>query len=368
MHGGAGIDARAPSRHTRLVLRSAAWGLVLVLAACGDTTSPTTGAADPTGGSDGSSTTGGIVLPPTTGGSDNGTTAAPATTMDLGKLDLPASPDQPGCGFVDVLFVVDNSKSMAQYQTALADAFPQFVDAMIANLPANVDLHVGITTTDFYCTGSGQDCCPDNCPIGNTQCQIGTTPEEVEALDMFYVPPTSGNNGANGAQGRLFVHEDLAYFATNTADDPAPLKAWFTGAAVAAGEQGSSLEMPVAAAAYTTSATNAGANEGFLRDDDAVLLVFFLTNDPDASVEVLQTYTAMVRDAKAGCGGDACILTAGLIKKCVPAENQKLWQFMKAFGEEPIWGDIEDKAGYVDVVGAALAATLGEACENIPIG
>ena len=90
--------------------------------------------------------------------------------------------------------------------------------------------------------------------------------------------------------------------------------------------------------------------------------------DPDASVEVLQTYTAMVRDAKATCGGDACILTAGLIKKCVPAENQKLWQFMKAFGEAPIWGDIEDKAGYVDVVGEALAATLGDACINIPVG
>ncbi|MBZ5712364.1 hypothetical protein [Nannocystis pusilla] len=349
---------------------ASACGLVLApLIACGDATQSTSEAGDPSGPVLTGTTTG-IVLPPTSttttgpGGDSSVTTAGPE------KYDLPDEPppEVPGCGAVDVLFVIDNSKSMAQYQSALAEAFPQFVDAMIANLPESVDLHVGVTTTDFYCTGAGQECCPDNCPVGNTQCQIGTTPEEVEAIDKYYVPPTSGDNGANGAQGRLFVHEGLSYFATNTDDDPAPLKAWFTGAATAAGEQGSSLEMPVAAAAYATSATNAVANQGFLRDSDTILLVFFLTNDPDASVEVLSTYTAMVREAKADCGGDACILTAGLLKKCVPDENQKLWQFMKAFGEPPIWGDIEDKAGYVDVVGDALAATIGDACIHIPVG
>ncbi|MDC0715549.1 hypothetical protein [Nannocystis bainbridge] len=352
--------------HVRPLASASVLGLFL---ACGDATQTTSEAGDPSGPASTGGMTTGIVIPPTS--STTGSTSAAVTSEGPEKYDLPPSDteeDPVGCGAVDVLFVVDNSKSMAQYQAALADAFPQFVDAMIDNLPKGVDLHVGITTTDFYCTGPGQACCPDNCPVGNTQCQIGTTPEEVETIDEYYVPPTSGDNGANGAQGRLFVHDGMAYFGINTNADPAPLKAWFTGAATAAGEQGSSLEMPVAAAAYATSTTNAGANEGFLRDKDAVLLVFFLTNDPDASVEVLSTYTAMVREAKADCGGDACILTAGLLKKCVPAENQKLWQFMKAFGEEPIWGDIEDKAGYVEVVGEALAATLGDACIHIPIG
>lgn len=342
-------------------------GLACLSACTPDSPAQTTGG--PTGGPTGSSTTGtgGIVVPTT------GTTAPDATSTTTGpqdKLDLPQQDDLPGggCGAVDVLFVIDNSKSMAQYQTALAGAFPQFVDAMIGNLPKNVDLHVGVTTTDFYCSGAGTPCCPDNCPVGNTQCQIGSTPEEVDAIEMAYIPPSAGNNQTNGAQGRLFVHEGRGYFAINTDDDPAALKAWFTGAATAAGEQGSSLEMPVAAAGWATSPTNAAANEGFLRDADAVLLIFFLTNDPDASPEVLQTYTAMVRDAKATCGGDPCILTAGLIKKCVPAENQKLWQFMKAFGDDPIWGDIEDTQAYVEVVGDALAATLGDACINIPVG
>lgn len=357
---------RPPGLSARLALAAA------LLSACPGPEGQTSSTTSPTGNSGvsvdpsmtGADASSGIILP-TTG--DLTGTAADTTGAPM-KLDLPDNPDLPGCGAVDVLFVIDNSKSMGQYQMALADAFPKFVDAMIANLPQKVDLHVGITTTDFFCTGGGQACCPDACPIGNTQCQIGSTPEEIAQLEMFYVPPTEQNNMTNGAQGRLFVHEGMSFFQTNTSADPTPLKTWFTGAAIAAGEQGSSLEMPVAAAAYSASPANAEANAGFLRDKDAVLLVFFLTNDPDASLEPLKAYKDMLLAAKSQCGGDACILTAGLIKSCVPAENQKLWQFMKGFGEDPIWGDIEDKTGYVEVVGQALAATIGDACINIPVG
>lgn len=337
--------------------------LTAVPVACTGPSDTTT--ADPTGPQTSSTDAlTGIILPSTGQAASTGSTGS---TGPLEWLDLPKVPDAPGCAAVDVLFVIDNSKSMGQYQSALAEAFPQFVDAMIDNLPEKVGLHVAITTTDFYCTGAPQDCCPDNCPIGNTMCQIGSTPEELDQLAMFYTKPDQPN-GANGGQGRLFVHEGKSYFETTTDADPTPLKEWFTGAAIAAGEQGSSIEVPVAAAAYATSPLNAEANAGFIRDKDAVLLIFFLTNDPDASLEPLQLYKGLVLDAKAACGGDACVLTAGLIKSCVPAENQKLWQFMKGFGEDPIWGDIEDKTGYVEVVGQALAATIGDACINIPVG
>jgi hypothetical protein len=273
-----------------------------------------------------------------------------------------------GCGAVDVLFVIDNSKSMAEYQMALAAAFPQFVDAMIDNLPENVDLHVGVTTTDFTCQTANTDpCCPNDCPVGNTMCQIGSTPEEVDLLEGFYKPPTGGSNGSNGGQGRLFVHDGMtSYFALNTTDDPAALKSWFTGAAVAAGEQGSSLEMPVAAAGYALDPVNAMSNEGFLRSEDAILLLVFLTNDPDASLESVSVYRDKVLAAKQDCA--ECILTAGLLKDCVPAENQRLWQFMTAFGDEPVWGDIEAKADYAEVVGLSLAGLLADACANIPVG
>jgi len=354
---------RVDLRHTASVRRSPALALFLALAlACSPAGSSSDTGAGPT--DTGASSSGGIIIPPTstsTGGID-------PTTGPAEKYDLPEQKDMgdlsPGCGAVDILFVIDNSKSMGQFQAALADAFPQFVDAMIANLPEKVSLHVGITTTDFYCTDAGGNCCPDTCPVGNTLCTIGSTPEEIEALKTFYNPPTNGDNGVNGSQGRLFTHEGMSFFAANTSDDPAPLKAWFTGAAVAAGEQGSSIEMPVAAAGFATSDVNAATNAGFVRDTDAILLIIFLTNDPDASLESLKTYEEMVLAAKKNC--PECILTAGLLKPCVPAENQRLWQFMTAFGDKPIWGDIDDKANYAKTVGKALASTLTEACINIP--
>ena len=323
--------------------------------------------ADPSGPAQTTTGTGGIFIPTT---STLTTGPESSSTGPEQKLDLPPESDlgtpEAGCGAVDLLFVIDNSKSMGQYQAALADAFPQFVDAMYQNLPQDISLHVGITTTDFTCAAPGTACCPDACPVGNTQCQIGSTPEEVEQLMSYYNPPTGGDNGVNGGQGRLFQHDGMPFFAGSTSDDPAALKTWFTGAAIAAGEQGSSLEMPVAAAGYALDPVNAASNDGFVRNTDAILLIVFLTNDPDGSLEPLKTYEQQVLAAKDNC--PECVLTAGLLRACVPAENQRLWQFMTAFGDDPIWRDIEAKDKYAEVVGGALASALVEACENIPIG
>jgi len=352
-------------RHTARVRRLALAPLLALLTACpgSDPAQMTASGAMTEPGS----SSGGIII--TTGDATTLTTMATDTSGPGVKLDLPPAVDMgaltPGCGAVDILFVVDNSKSMAEYQMALAAAFPQFVDAMFANLQKDVSLHGVLTTTDFTGAAVGEPCCPDACPVGNTLCTIGSNEDEVALIKSFYHPPTDSDNGVNGSQGRLFSFDDLSYFETSTSDDPAALKQWFTGAAIAAGEQGSSLEMPVAAAGFAASATNPG-NAGFIRNTDAILLIVFLTNDPDASLESVDSYRDMVLAAKANC--PECVLTAGLLKPCVPAENQRLWQFMKSFGDEPIWADIEKKADYAAVVGKSLATTLTEACLNIPVG
>ena len=312
------------------------------------TTAPTGPTGDPSAGTDETSGE------PTSGGSEGSSTDGP-------KLDLGEDVELPGCDAVDILFIVDNSASMATYQDALADAFPGFVDAIFTNLPKGVDLHVGLTTTDFFC--NGQDCA---CPDSTIGCQSAA---EIETIKMHYTPPTEGSNGINGSQGRLFNYDGLSYFATSTDDDPAPLKSWFTGAATAAGELGCSFEMPVAAASYLAHPANAESNEGFIRDEDAVLLLFFLTDEPDKSPEPMTLYKQTLLDAKSGCGGEGCILTAGLVPGCIGAINQKLWQMMNAFGdEEPIWGDIKATDAYTEVIGAALAATLGDTCAHLPEG
>jgi hypothetical protein len=64
---------------------------------------------------------------------------------------------------------------------------------------------------------------------------------------------------------------------------------------------------------------------------------------------------------------NACSRPASCVA-CVPSENQRLWQFMTAFGDDPMWGDIEEKSGYAEVVGLSLAGLLAEACMNIPVG
>ncbi len=261
-----------------------------------------------------------------------------------------------GCQFVDLLFVIDNSPSMGQYQDELAKAFPSFVDAMFQKLPPNVDLHVGITTTSFF-NGS--------CSESVSNCVTQASAQEIEA---HYTKPTAMNNGTNGGQGRFFEHMGKKFYAANTSDaDQAGLKTWFAGAAVAAGETGCSFEMASAAAGYAAHPANSASNGGFFRDENGVLLVIVLSDEPDKSPEETQAYKDMLAAVKPLCGGDKCILTAGLVNTCIEGVNNALWQFLHAFGEPPIWGDLKDPSQYSKVVGDALAQVVKQTCDEVSV-
>lgn len=309
-------------------------------------------------------TVGDATIDPVTGDDDGTSTASsgaatdgPADTTEGDKLDVATMPGS-GCQYVDMLYVIDNSDSMETYQQALADQFPAFVDAMFTELPAGIGVHVGITTTEFDA----------GCEAAETtgNCQSTASLEDVQS---HYMPPTEMNDGGNGSQGRLFQWSGQYYFDTTTDDDPAELSTWFSGAATAAGENGCSFEMPVAAAGWATHLANAVTNDGFVRDEGGLLVVFFLTDEPDKSPESTATYEAMILDAKADCGGAECVFVSGLVPPCVSDINQKLWQFMTLFDDEdPQWGDILDTAQYDDVVGEVLATAVAEACANIPVG
>lgn len=291
------------------------------------------------------------------GGAGSGeTTLATAVDGTGEKLDVGGGPTG-GCQFVDMLFVIDNSQSMQTYQDALADQFPSFVTSMFDSLPQGVDVHVGITTTDFDSN------CAEAEATGNCQ-----TSASIDQVLMHYNKPTDGNDGGNGSQGRLFQYAGKSYFAAGTDDDPAPLSEWFSQAAVAAGESGCSFEMPVAAAGWAVDPANDATNGGFLRDENGLLVVFFLTDEPDKSPESKAVYAQQILDAKAGCGGEACVFVSGLVPTCIADVNQKLWQFMNMFGETPPYGDILDTAHYDDNFGAALATAVAEACANVPVG
>jgi hypothetical protein len=291
------------------------------------------------------------------GGSGSGNTGS----GDGGSLSLDAgtdgSSDEASCQYVDILFLIDNSPSMSDPQEKLAGTWPTFVEAMFQKLPKNIDLHVGITTTSFF-TGS--------CSESTINCATAQTPAEVSA---HFIDPATQNTDENGAQGRLYEYQGKKFFAANTSDaDHGPLTTWFQGAATEAGESGCSYEFSSAGAAFTTAAANAAHNAGFFRDEDGVLLIIFLTDEPDKSQEAPAVYHDMIASVKQGCGGDDCILTAGLIDPCVQESNQTVWQVMSSFGEPPIWGDIEgEPAEYAQVVGDALAQVVKKTCDEIAV-
>jgi hypothetical protein len=297
--------------------------------------------------------------PPGATGTSDGTTEAADDTGSTIKLDV-GSPDtttmgaQDYCNYVDLLFVIDNSLSMNDYQTQLALAWPSFVDAMWNNLPIGTDLHVGMTTTSFY-TGS--------CSEFEFNCQ---TQASQSAIDDHYITPAEGSTGTNGEQGRLFEHDGRRYYEAIVGDDPAELKTWFSQAAVAAGETGCSFEMMSAAAGYAVHPDNATANEGFLRDEGAVLVIVVLTDEPDKSPEGAAAYYDMVMQAKAGCGGDACVIVSAIVDECIEGVNNSLWQFLNLFQNFQVSGSIEEPATYADVVGQTLAQVIGETCDSIP--
>jgi hypothetical protein len=285
-----------------------------------------------------------------------GSTGAGGAGFDAGMNGDGSS--TPSCQYVDILFLIDNSASMSPKQAKLAQAWPQFVDAIYATLPAGIDLHVGMTSTSFYVGSTSES---------TINCMSGNAPADVAA---HFIPPGMMNDGENGGQGRLYQYMGKSYYSAITPMDKAGFTSWFAGAATAIGQVGSSYEFPSAGIAYTTDPANAQANAGFFRDADGVLVLIFLTDEPDKSYDVepnAKHYHDMIVSEKQKCGGDPCVVTAGLIDACIPPSNQFLWQFMTSFGVPmPPWTDINGTvAAYNTVIGDSLAQVVKKTCDTI---
>src|SRR5262245_24558122 len=113
---------------------------------------------------------------PTGGAGGSGGHTAMSSSSGMGgdpAFDSGANGDGSGtstCQYVDILFLIDNSASMGPKQKKLAQAWPLFVDAIYAVLPAGIDLHVGLTTTSFYKGSTAESTI--NCMSGNSQQDI----------------------------------------------------------------------------------------------------------------------------------------------------------------------------------------------------
>ena len=285
---------------------------------------------------------------------------------------------------------------MGSYQQALAAVAPEFADAIFASLPSNTDIHVGVTTSSFFGGSGGTSPGESNC----SPYYEGAGLTGRDDLYQWYWTPDAMPYDENGAQGRLREHEGLTYFEASSDDDPAALKAWLAGNITAVGESGSVWEMVAAGAAYPFHPANAMHNAGFLRDEGAVLVIFTLTDEVDNSPEDVAAYHDMIVAAKAGCGGDACIVPAGVMMPCLAsAPDNVLHPLLSSFGKEPVIADIGPElddcfddcddgdathcnlvqpavtcqelydgaatSQYAEALGGALAQVIAETCDEI---
>ena len=258
---------------------------------------------------------------PTDGSAATSASASAETTMDSAPVldvgngetgfdDATDSAADAGCVGVDLLFVIDNSVSMGDYQNALALAFPGFADAIIETLPPGTNLHVGVTSTTMGYSSSGSTI---NCDA---------TGDNDQPQDFFYQTPDSDDNGLNGAQGRLYKPGNgPTFYAIDTDAPPAEvdkLKQWFADAAKI-GESGSQIEMSAAAAGWVADPANAATNAGFIRDEGAVLAVFIVQDEADQTPHVIdgapggQAMLDKLIAAKSMCGGADCIIGGGFV-------------------------------------------------------
>lgn len=157
----------------------------------------------------------------------------------------------PGCEKVDLLFVVDDSISMAGEQANLIASFPEFIDGIQAALPDADSFHVGVVTTNAYAFNAAG-------------CQ------EIGAL----VTQTGGASSSNAACGPF----SAGRFMTNASD----LQGAFACAAQV-GIDGPTDERPMQAMQVAIGPAHAGSggcNAGFMRDD-ALLVVVIITDEED---------------------------------------------------------------------------------------
>ena len=172
---------------------------------------------------------------------------------------------------LDILFVIDDSPSMADKQANLKANFPNFINVLNTIAGGLPDIHLGVVTSDLGTSGAD----------GMTAPSIGGTAQ--------------GGCSAQGKAGALQTYGTALVTGKYISDAP-PAAAGgmrmtnYTGtlalafsAIASAGANGCGFEQHIEAAKRALQPTNT-ANAGFLRPE-AYLAVIFLADEDDCSME-----------------------------------------------------------------------------------
>ena len=294
-------------------------------------------------------------------GADDDPTTGPCVSGDC---------ESTGCTAVDLLFVVDNSASMQPYQAALAQAFPSFAQAIVEGLAPGVNIHVGVTSTEMGYSSMGQNVIEY---FNDQAVSCSATGDGDAPSASFYDTPDVAPSNTNGAQGRLYTAAGRPYFDIDTDAGPetvAELEAWFSAAAQI-GEMGSQVEMSAAAAGWATDPANTPTNQGFLRDEGAVLVLFFVQDEHDQTPDdAATTILQQIGAAKSACGGFDCVVGGGFVNEdCLSLTP--LGQLFDAFGGDEVVTrtlpapEAVTPQTFEDVLRDTLAQVIIDTCNEI---
>jgi len=204
-----------------------------------------------------------LVLSIGCGGGQSPTDAGPDPHQPV--AEVPAVLDRN----VDVLFVVDDSGSMADKQQNLADNFPNFVNVLAATVSGGFpDLHLGVVSTDMgTLTSSSSIPAPGIGTVGQGGC---ANTGKSGNLQLGQAVNVTGS----------FISDIKLTDGTRDKNYTGDLSSTFANMAKL-GATGCGFEQPLAA--MRAALDNNPANAGFLRPD-AALVVVFLTDEDDCSV------------------------------------------------------------------------------------
>lgn len=168
---------------------------------------------------------------------------------------------------VDVLWVVDNSGSMCEEQQSLRENFDRFVEVMVAN---RFDFQLAVVTTDMgdpAHAGRFQNLANDaQSPTCTVSVDVDDCPTAADAPPLIINSADPRYQDSQGMPDIATIQRDFGCRAT-----------------VGIGGAQAGFEMGLEAARTALSPTMlSSTNGGFLRDD-ALLAVFFLTDENDCS-------------------------------------------------------------------------------------
>lgn len=164
------------------------------------------------GSSGGGPGSGGSAAGSGTGGGNSGT----------GGISEDATPGTGGaaateCTNVDILFMIDNSGSMADQQASLIASFQGFIDGIKSNLANAESYHIGVVTSDDYYQNA-----PGCTAIGN----LITQTSGLNSSNLTCSPFTSGGNFMDATEPMLpDKFACAAKVGTTGSDDERPMRA-----------------------------------------------------------------------------------------------------------------------------------------------